>query len=142
MFLGLMVTFLGARDITGMESNYHSFEDLWIWKEAMQICFEVYDCMKECRDFKLRDQMCDSSVSMPSNIAEGFELNTDRAFIRHLYISKGSGGELRTQMYIAIRQHYVSENRGNQLVNRIKRWAGAMQKFIEARKKSTLRNPT
>jgi len=72
--------------------------------------------MKDCRDFKLRDPMLASSVSIPSNIAEGFELNTDRAFIRHLFISKGSGGELRTQLYVAIRQQYITLDRCQNLV--------------------------
>lgn len=125
-----------------MENKYDSFEDLWIWQEAMQICFEIYECMKDCRDFKLKDQMLDSSVSIPSNIAEGFELHTDRAFIRHLYISKGSAGELRTQLYIAIRQQYIKEDQGQKLVDRIKRLSAAIQNFIIARKAKSHRKPT
>ena len=125
-----------------MENSYHSFEDLWIWKEAMEICYEVYDCMKDCRDFELRNQMHDSSVSIPSNIAEGFELSTDRAFIRHLYISKGSGGELRTQVYLAIRQSYIPNEQGQILVSRIKRLGASIQRFIKYRKKKSRSLPT
>lgn len=105
----------------------------------MEICYEVYDSMKDCRDFRLRDQMHGSSISMPSHIAEGYELNTERAFIRYLYISKGSGGELRTQMYIAIKQQYIANDRGQMIVNRIKRWGAGVQNFIKERKESTLR---
>ena len=125
-----------------MEDNYQSFEDLWIWHESLEICYEIYDCMKNCRDFGLRSQMYDSSASVPSNIAEGFELNTDRAFIRHLYISKGSAGELRTQVYIAIRQEYIPKHKGQELINRIKRLAGGTQNFIDARKQRSRRKPT
>lgn len=125
-----------------MENNYDSFEDLWIWQEAMQICFEIYECMKDCRDFRLRDQMHGSSVSIPANIAEGFELNTDRAFIRHLYISKGSGGELRTQLYVAIKQNYIPEIKGQHLIIRIKRLGAGIQNFIIARKNNSCRKPT
>ena len=128
--------------LAGMENSYHSFEALWIWKEAMEICYEVYDCMKDCRDFGLRNQMHDSSVSIPPNIAEGFELSTDRAFIRHLYISKGSGGELRTQVYIAINQLYIPHERGQILVSRIKRLGASIQNFIKSRKKKSRRLPT
>ncbi len=134
--------FLHFGTYTIMDNEYDSFEDLWIWQEAMQICYEIYDCMKNCRDFKLRDQICDCSVSIPSNIAEGFELNTDRAFLRHLYISKGSGGELRTQLYVAIRQNYIPEIKGHQLVNRIKRLCAGIQNFITARKNNSHRKPT
>src|SRR5687767_2277585 len=125
-----------------MEGDYHSFEDLWIWKEYMEICYEVYDCLKNCRDFGLRNQMYDSSASVPSNIAEGFELHTDRAFIRHLYISKGSTGELRTQLYIAIKQAYIPNNRGNELVCRARRLSAGIQNFIDARKQKSHRKPT
>jgi len=110
--------------------------------EAMEICHEVYMSMKGCRNFKLRDQMMDSSVSVPSNIAEGFELNTDRLFIRHLFISKGSTGELRTQMYIAIRQQHVPEDIGGNLIIRIRRLAAGIQNFIKERQKNCRRKPT
>ena len=125
-----------------MKDGYDSFEDLWIWSEAMEICHEVYLCMKDSRNFKLKDQMFDSSVSMPSNIAEGFELHTDRLFIRHLYISKGSAGELRTQMYLAIRQQHVPEDIGKNLINRIKRLAAGIQNFIAEREKKSRRKST
>ena len=125
-----------------MENHYDSFEDLWIWQEGMQICYEVYDCMKDCNDYKLRGQMHDSSISIPSNIAEGFELHTNRAFIRHLFISKGSAGELRTQVYIAIRQRYIPEERGIQLVSRIKRLGAGIYNFIDSRKKQSRRRPS
>ena len=117
-----------------MDNEYQSFEDLWIWKESMSICYEVYDCMEGCRDFGLRNQMQECSVSVPSNISEGFELHTDRAFIRHLYISKGSAAELRTQTYIAIHRKYISVERGENLIIRIKRLGAGIQNYIKARK--------
>jgi four helix bundle protein len=125
-----------------MESKYHSFEDLWIWQEAMEICYEVYECMKDCHDYGLRNQMYDSSVSAPSNIAEGFELHTDRAFIRHLSIAKGSSGELRTQVYVAIRRKYISQEKGEALVIRLKRLSAGIQNFITARKLKSRRRST
>src|SRR5690349_7832872 len=107
-----------------METKSHSFEDLLIWQEGMEICYQIYDNLEHCRDFGLKDQMQRAVVSIPSNIAEGFELNTNRAFIRHLYISKGSAGELRTQLYIAIRQGYISKEIGTQLIERTKKIGG------------------
>jgi len=121
----------------GMENNYHSFEDLLIWQEGMKLCDEIYTVLKNCRDFGLRDQMQRSSVSIPSNIAEGFELSTNKAFIRHLYIAKGSGGELRTQIYIAIRQGYIENQKGKELVDLTKKLAAMISKFIAARKNRT-----
>ena len=71
-----------------MEPAYHSFEDLFIWKEGLNLSIDTYTLMKNCRDFGLKDQMQRCSVSVPSNIAEGFELHTNRAFIRHLIYCK------------------------------------------------------
>jgi four helix bundle protein len=122
-----------------MKTNYHPFEDLLIWKEGMNLCDEIYSYLKKCNDFGLRDQMQRSSVSIPSNIAEGFELNTNKGFIRHLYIAKGSGGELRTQLYIAIRQGYIPESAGEELVHRCKNLGGMIYNFIKARKLNTKR---
>ncbi len=124
----------------GMENNYHSFEDLLIWQEGMKLCDEIYTVLKNCRDFGLRDQMQRSSVSIPSNIAEGFELSTNKAFIRHLYIAKGSGGEVRTQIYIAIRQGYIENQKGKELVDLTKKLAAMISKFIAARK-NRIRKP-
>ncbi len=124
-----------------METNLHSFEDLFIWQEGMEICYQIYDNLEHCRDFGLKDQMQRAAVSIPSNIAEGFELSSNRAFIRHLYIAKGSAGELRTQLYIAIRQGYISQEIGSQLVERTKKIAGMIYNFIAARKIRNRRTP-
>ena len=123
-----------------MESTYQSFEDLVIWQEGMKICYQIYDALEHCHDFGLRNQMERSAVSVPSNIAEGYELSSDRVFIRHLYIAKGSAGELRTQLYIAIRQKYISEETGTELLAQAKKLGGMIQKFITARKKRILKN--
>lgn len=122
-----------------METEYQSFEDLFIWQEGMKLCEEIYSCLKNCKDFGLKDQMQRSSVSIPSNIAEGHELSTNRAFIRHLYIAKGSAGELRTQLYIAIKQGYINDKKGNELVDQAKKTAAMISKFIDVRKKKNRR---
>ena len=132
-----MVTFWFVQDTKGMENNYHSFEDLLIWQEGMKLCDEIYAVLKKCKDYSLRDQMQRSAVSIPSNIAEGFELSTNKAFIRHLYIAKGSGGELRTQIYIAIRQGFIENQKGKELVDLTKKLAAMISNFIKARKIKT-----
>ncbi len=118
----------------GMESSYHSFEDLRIWQEGLKLCDGIYSTLKSCRDYGLRDQMQRSSVSIPSNIAEGFELHTNKAFIRYLYIAKASGGELRTQLYIAIKQGYVDKKKGQELIGFAKRLNKMIANFITTRK--------
>jgi len=117
-----------------MESTYLSFEELVIWQEGMKICYQVYDSLMDCLDYGLKNQMERSAVSIPSNISEGYELSSDRAFIRHLYIAKGSSGELRTQLYIAIRQKYIPQNTGNEMIDQLKKLSSMIQKFITARR--------
>jgi len=55
----------------------------------------------ECKDFGFKDQICQAAVSIPSNVAEGYERNSPGDFTRFLNIAKGSAGELRTHLYIA-----------------------------------------
>jgi four helix bundle protein len=81
---------------------FRSFEDLEVWKRACSLAVSVYQALRECRDYGLRDQMQRAAVSVASNIAEGAE-RTPREFARFLTIARGSAAELRTQTYIAAR---------------------------------------
>ena len=117
-----------------MESSLHTFEDLHIWQDGMKLCDEVYKSLKHCKDYGLKDQLQRSAVSIPSNIAEGFELHTNKAFIRHLYIAKGSGGELHTQLYIAIKQGYIESAKGYHLIDISNKLNRMIARFIVSRK--------
>ena len=117
-----------------MGGGNQSFEDLKIWEDSIQLCNEVYACFRGCKDYGLRDQLQRSAVSIPSNIAEGFELHTNKAFIRHLYIAKGSCGELRTQILIAVQQLYISHEEGIKLIDKAKKLSSMIYLFIKARK--------
>ena len=81
---------------------YHSFEDLEVWKRSCLLTVRLIDCLRESREFGLRDQMQRAAVSIASNIAEGSERG-GKDYIRFLMIAKGSAAELRTQIYIASR---------------------------------------
>lgn len=70
------------------------FEDLDVWKNAMRMATDIYEAFDTSRDFGLRDQICRAAVSVPSNIAEGFERGSDKEFIRFLRFSLGSNAEL------------------------------------------------
>ena len=77
------------------------FVDLVAWQRARELAVEVYRAAGRgelARDFGLRDQMQRSAVSIPSNIAEGFERETAAEFHRFLSTAKGSCAELRTQL--------------------------------------------
>ena len=65
---------------------YTSFEDLDVWKRACRLATSVYEALRNCRDYGLKDQMTRAAVSVPSNIAEGHERGTTKEFVRYLRI--------------------------------------------------------
>ena len=73
-----------------MNRKIERFEDLEVWKESMRLATRVYESLKKTTDYGLRDQMQRSAVSIPSNIAEGYERNSNKEFIQYLYIAKAS----------------------------------------------------
>jgi four helix bundle protein len=88
---------------------YSSFEDLDVWQRACRLGVRIYEVLKGCKDYGLRDQMTRAAVSIASNIAEGAERDSTAEFIRFLHIAKGSAAELRTQVYIACRINLIQE---------------------------------
>lgn len=89
-----------------------SFEELDVWKKSVELCEQVYlqtNTSSLIRDFALRDQLRKSAVSIPSNIAEGFERESNNQFIYFLIIAKGSCGELRTQLFLTYKIGYITD---------------------------------
>lgn len=87
-----------------------NFEELEVWKIAMELCTEVYSLTNSelfSKDFALKDQIRRSAISIPSNISEGYERDGINQFLYFLTISKGSCGELRTQIRIAFNLSYI-----------------------------------
>jgi four helix bundle protein len=90
--------------------NIQKFEDIESWKSARRLTSEIYQETSTgefVRDFGLKDQIRRASVSILSNIAEGFERGNDKEFAHFLAISKGSCGEVRAQLYVALDQRYL-----------------------------------
>jgi len=88
------------------------FEEIQAWQTARQLTNMVYTLSNQTgfnRDFGLRDQIRRASVSVMSNIAEGFESRTDVQFINFLGMARASAGEVRAQLYIALDQKYMTE---------------------------------
>jgi four helix bundle protein len=93
-------------------ASIERFEDIEAWKRARELTKMIYDVSnlgKFAKDFSLKDQMRRASVSTMSNIAEGFERSGDQEFIQHLAIAKGSCGEARSQLYVALDQGNINE---------------------------------
>ncbi len=104
----------------------------------MDVVDEIYLLTKEgdlARDFDLRSQMRRAAISIPSNIAEGDELDTNKQANRHFYIARGSAAELQTQITIARRQGYINEDTEIALNERLKMISRMLYKLIKAREK-------
>ena len=115
-------------------SKIEKFEDLEVWKESISLATEIYSILKICKDFSLKDQMQRSVVSIASNIAEGFERNSNKEFIQFLYIAKASCGELRTQLYIASKINILKNNDIEELIEKTRKISAMLYKLIKTRK--------
>jgi len=121
-----------------------NFEELHIWQKAREVVNLVYEMTRKERfskDWGLVDQIRRSAVSVMSNIAEGFERGGNAEFIQFLYIAKGSCGEMRSQVYIAYDQKYISEQELNKSVPQAKQISGMIANFISYLKKSNFKGP-
>jgi four helix bundle protein len=121
-----------------------NFEDLEIWKEARRLTQAVYRLTRDSRfskDFSLRDQIQRAAISVMSNISEGFERGGNQEFVQFLYVAKGSCGEVRSQLYVALDQEYVDPKVADSLLAVLKRLSVMIKHLIDHIKRSGMRGP-
>ncbi|MCX5893017.1 MAG: four helix bundle protein [Deltaproteobacteria bacterium] len=95
-----------------MHKKIESFEDLLVWQKGMNIVRQVYLITRDgkmSKDFSLRDQLRGAAISIPSNIAEGFERASRKEYLNFLNIAKGSAGEVRSLLRVAVEIGYLEE---------------------------------
>ncbi len=109
------------------------FEDLDVWKRSSRLCVSIYKELAFCKDYGFKDQITRCSLSVPSNIAEGYERGTDRDSTRFFYYAKGSCGELRTQIYIGIEIGYIKKETGLQWKNEVEQLSKMLSALIKSR---------
>jgi len=88
------------------------FEDMKVWQDARALTKSIYTITGQkyfSKDYGLKDQIQRASVSIMSNISEGYERDSNKEFIKFLGYSKGSVGEVRNLLYVALDQEYISE---------------------------------
>lgn len=110
------------------------FEDLDVWKESIRLTISIYKKLTKCKDYGLKNQIQRSAVSIPSNIAEGYDRGTNKEYINFLNISKGSCAELRTQLYIANEIEILQKNVCNEFIGRTKKISAMLYNLIKVRK--------
>ncbi len=113
-----------------------SFRSLRVWQIALDLTGDVYSITQKgeiLKDFGLKDQMRRSAVSIASNIAEGVELGSDKLTIRHFRIARGSTAELITQLIIAQRAGYLSQEEAEPLIETCGKIGATLNKLISIR---------
>jgi four helix bundle protein len=109
------------------------FEELHVYQRARELTNRIYELTRDvafARDFGLVDQVRRASVSIMSNIAEGFERGTNAEFVQFLFIAKGSCGEVRAQVSVACDQKYISSTDYDDLTDRCRRISGMLGNLI------------
>ena len=102
-------------------ATIEKFEDIKAWQKGRELTQMIYRVSKQpefSKDFGLKDQIRRASISITSNIAEGFERGGNREFIQFLSHSKGSAGEVRSQLYVAADESYISKEEFDSLYSR------------------------
>jgi len=123
-------------------SSIVKFEDIVAWQKARELTREIYAHAKVGRfaeDFGLRDQIQRGSVSIMGNVAEGFDRGGDKEFIQFLSVSKGSCGEVKSHLYVALDQQYVAPPQFAQPYDRADEVGRLLSGFMAYLKQSGLR---
>lgn len=101
-------------------NKIETFEDLRVWQKGISLVKQVYLVTKQgelSRDFGFRDQLRRAAVSIPTNIAEGFERRSRKEYVNFLNIAKGSAGEVRSLVRVALEIGYFDRPTYNELYN-------------------------
>jgi len=116
------------------------FEDLILWQRARELCKLIYTYTRKGdfrTDFGLRDQIQRSSVSVMSNIAEGFGRGSNKEFIQFLFVAKGSLSEVQSQLYVALDQSYINEPEFRKAYDKSQEGQKLISAFITSLNKGT-----
>jgi four helix bundle protein len=120
-----------------------TFEELEVWQEAKRLVKSVYGATTQgefVKDYGLRNQIQRAAVSLMSNIAEGFERGTNKEFAQFLHIAKGTAGEVRSLLHIALEIGYMDRPTFKTLLESVLSISRRISNFIKylQNRKSTL----
>ena len=112
-----------------------NFENLEVWKKARKLSAELYERFRDLRDYGFEDQITGSGLSIPCNIAEGFERGSQRECLVFLSYAKGSCGELRTQVFIGMDIGYIEPQIGERWLQETKEISLMLGGLIKTKRK-------
>ena len=110
------------------------FEDLNVWRHAIEIGLKIYRLVETnhlVKDYRAKDQLIGSAISISNNIAEGFEYNSNRQFLRFLAIAKGSAGELRSQLFLLLEAKKITNEEYEALYSELVQVSREIKGFIK-----------
>lgn len=110
------------------------FEELEVWKRSARLCADIYKALSKLKDYGFKDQISRSGLSVPSNIAEGFERESQKECLQFLSYAKGSCGELRTQIYIGMDIGYIQKETGCGWIKEVKEISSMIVGLIQTRR--------
>ncbi|MGB3588264.1 MAG: four helix bundle protein [Tunicatimonas sp.] len=105
-----------------------------VWQESFELSVNLCKQLRENRNYGLRDQIQRSAISIPSNIAEGFERKSNKEFIQYLHIAQGSCAELRTQLMITKEAQLLEITDTGKLIEKTRKISAMLHKLIQTRK--------
>jgi four helix bundle protein len=112
-----------------------NFEDLRVWQRGIELTKQIYLTTSQgeiSKDFGLKNQLRRAAISVPTNIAEGFERRSRKEYVNFLNIAKGSAGEIRSLLRIAIEVGYLEEKTYLQLYSQAKELSRMLASQIKA----------
>ena len=107
------------------------FEDILTWQKAKSLSVDIYKHFSTHKDYGFRDQIQRASVSIMNNIAEGFERRGDKELSHFLFIAKGSCGEVRSMLYLALDLKYITEKDFEKMYNECMEISKMLSGFIK-----------
>jgi four helix bundle protein len=123
-------------------SKVSRFEDLVVWQKARVLSFKVYQISADgpiIKDYGFKEQIRRSSVSISSNIAEGFERGGNKEFLQFLSIAKASAAETRSLLYLASDLEYISKAESGNLIaeaSEVARMISSLMSYLKGSDKS------
>ncbi len=108
-----------------------NFEEVIAWQKSKTLTLDIYKIFSLTKDFSFKNQIERASVLIMNNIAEGFERQTDKEFKQFLFIAKGSSGEVRSMLSLALDLGYISNDAYNDLSKRTLEISRLLSGFIK-----------
>jgi four helix bundle protein len=107
------------------------FEDIIAWQKSQELVIMIYGEFRNIKDYAFRDQIQRAAVSIMNNIAEGYERKGNKEFRKFLYIAKGSCGEVRSMLYLALRLKYIQKDKFDLLLDECLTISRMLSNFIK-----------